>query len=85
MDKHTFIYEILLKANWKLVHQKVCSTDSDGGTVSAPSQTLLVLIVEDKEDYEKSWCYCNQLRSAVIMRRKGACTIQWFHCECLRI
>ena len=52
MDKHTSINEILLKANWKLVHQKACSTDSDGGTVSAPSQALLVLIVEDKEDYE---------------------------------
>ena len=57
---------------------KACSTDSDEGTVSAPSQALLMLIVEDKEDYEKSWCYCNQLRSAVIMRRKGACTNQGF-------
>ena len=40
----------------------------------------------DLEDYERSWCYCNQPSyGTTIGCDNSECTIQWFHCECLRI
>lgn len=40
----------------------------------------------DLEDYERSWCYCNQPSyGTMIGCDNSECTIQWFHCECLRI
>ncbi len=40
----------------------------------------------DNEDYEQSWCYCNQPSyGTMIGCDNDACTIEWFHMDCLRI
>ena len=34
---------------------------------------------------ERFWCFCNQPSiGTMIVSDHDGCTIQWFHCECLR-
>ena len=41
---------------------------------------------QDGEDYTKLWCYCSQPSHGLMIQCDNSeCTIQWFHCDCLRI
>ena len=41
---------------------------------------------DDNEDYKKTWCYCGQPSyEQMIHCDHKSCSIEWFHCDCLRI
>ena len=41
---------------------------------------------KEEEDYSRVWCYCGQPSfGTMILCDNNDCSIQWFHCECLRI
>ena len=41
---------------------------------------------DDNEDYKKTWCYCGQPSyGQMIHCDHESCSIEWFHCDCLRI
>ena len=41
---------------------------------------------DDNEDYKKTWCYCGQPSyGQMIHCDHESCSIEWFHCHCLRI
>lgn len=42
--------------------------------------------IDRNEDYEKAWCFCCQPSFGTMIKcDNDNCTIEWFHCECLRI
>ncbi len=78
--EHIFIYGVLPELIEKWYTRKSVA-DSDG-VVPGPSTSSTSAVVEDKDDYEKLWCFCNQPR---ISCDNGKCTIECIHCECLRM
>ncbi len=67
--EHIFIHGVLPELIGKWYTRKPVA-DSDG-VVPGPSTSSTSAVVEDKEDYEKLWCFCNQpsfgTMSAAIM------------------
>ena len=81
--KHFFIYGMLPELLGKWYTRKPVA-DSNG-IVQDPKLQLDDTIV-DTEDYERCWCYCNQPSYGTMIECENTdCTIQWFHCDCLRI
>ncbi len=60
-----------------MVYEKASIADSDG-VVPGPSTSSTSAVVEDKEDYEKLWCFCNQPSfGTMISCDNGKCTIEY--------
>ena len=83
--KYFFMYGILPEIVGKWYSRKpVAETD---GTVSLPFSTDKNEVESDEgDDTSRLWCYCNQPSYGnMIMCDNKACTIKWFHFDCLRI
>jgi len=77
-----FIYGILPEIIGKWYSRQPISNFENIVEVSELSANVEV----DEEDYEKLWCYCNMPSyGQMIFCDHNNCTIQWFHCDCLRI
>ncbi len=82
--EHVFVYGVLPELVGKWYTRKPVA-DSEG-VVSEPSSSCTSAVVEDQEDYEKLWCFCNQPSFGTMINCENEeCTIEWFHCDCLRI
>ena len=81
--KHFFVYGILpeIVGKW-YTRQPVANSDN-----IVPIPVLTNESNEsDEEDYDKVWCYCSQPSyGEMIFCENESCSIQWFHCDCLRI
>ena len=80
--EHVFVYGILPEIVGKWYTRIPAAASLDNIVVVPQLQVDDV----DKEDYEKLWCYCNQPSyGQMIQCEHSSCTIEWFHCDCLRI
>ena len=80
--KHFYIYGVLpeIVGKW-YTRQPVANSDK---LVLTPQP--VEELEDDEEDYQKTWCYCNQPSyGEMIFCDNESCSIQWFHCDCLRI
>ena len=78
---HFFKYGVLPEIIGKWYSRKPIA-DSDGVVPVVLNRDG----VDDDEDYEKLWCFCQQPSfGRMIQCDDEQCTITWFHCECLRI
>ena len=81
--QHLFVYGVLPEIVGKWYSRKPAANSSNA--VVAPNP-LPHEDVEDNEDYDKVWCYCNQPSyGEMILCDNKSCHIKWFHCDCLRI
>ena len=81
--KSFFIYGMLPEIIGKWYTRKPIADSS--GIVQEPL-THAEAEEYDSEDYEKSWCYCNQPSYGTMIGCDNTeCSIQWFHCDCLRL
>ena len=83
--KHFFIKGLLPEIigkwyTWKHIADNI-------GDVALPSTSAPATNTDDQfKDYSKIWCYCSQPSfGTMIMCNSSDCSIQWFHCDCLRI
>ena len=82
--KHFFIHGMLPEIIGKWYTRKAVADPT--GIVPEPSTSVASSDVKDAEDYEKSWCYSNQPSFGTMIGCDNIdCTIQWFHCDCLRV
>ena len=83
--KHFFIYGMLPEIIGKWYTRKPVA-DCNGVVPLPASSTRATDTAEQSEDYSKVWCYCSQPSfGTMIMCDNSECSIQWFHCDCLRI
>ena len=85
--KQLFVYGILPEVIGKWYTRKPVE-DQHG--IVAPHVTTTssscTSTTDDQEDYEASWCYCNQPPFGTMIKCDNEkCSIEWFHCDCLRI
>ena len=79
---HFFVYGMLpeIIGKWYTRKPVVDCSGVVNASFTAPSTE------EDTEDYSKVWCYCSQPSFGTMIECDNAqCSIQWFHCDCLRI
>ncbi len=77
-----FVYGVLLELIGKWYTRKPIADYS--GVVPEPTSTASTSV--DKDEVEKSWCCCQQPSFGTMIGCDSSdCTIQWFHCDCLRI
>ena len=86
--RNFFIYGVLPEIIGKWYTRK--TVEDSSGVVPLPDAnthgTASTTSTDDQEDYETAWCYCSQPSFGTMIKCDNAkCTIQWFHCECLRI
>ncbi len=82
--EHFFKYGMLPEIIGKWYTRKPIADST--GIVPQPSTSVASLEVKDNEDYERCWCYCNQPSfGTMIGCDNNKCSIEWFHCECLRL
>ena len=82
--EHFFKYGILPEIIGRWYTRKPVADAS--GVVTGMSTLPTDPQTADNEDYVRSWCYCNQPSYGnMIGCDNEACTIEWFHYDCLRI
>ena len=81
--RHFFIYGMLPEIIGKWFTRRPVADSS--GIVTTPTVSS-AQANEDTEDYSKVWCYCSQPSYGTMIKCDSSeCSIQWFHCDCLRI
>ncbi len=82
MIEKFFVYSVLLELIGKWYTRKPIADSS--GVVPEPTSTASTSV--DKDEVEKSWCYCHQPSFGTMIGCDSSdCTIQWFHCDCLSV
>lgn len=83
--KHLFIYGILPEIIGKW-YTRAPVADSSGVVSVADLADDNINNVDDNEDYDRLWCYCNQPSYGFMIECECVtCSIKWFHGDCLRI
>ena len=82
--RHFFVYAILPEIVGKWYSRRPLA-DTDGIVdISDPQQSTTADDEEQEDDPDKPWCYCGQPSyGEMILCDNKACTIHWFHFDCL--